>query len=152
MGIVCSRSPMPKVASSPSYVACARTRVQIVHPREVAEVHNRVALLCTCYRVQRSTRHSVITEGRDLVADFTGPQFDTEARLAATDTPYWCAHASAVDDGARVDPHFGLSFRERAVGFGGPLLPLGIFDEQGSMLSTLAVRDAIIGRFRLEGR
>ena len=91
-------------------------------------------------------------DGRELVADFTGPQYGIEDRIEETATPFWCAQVRRMADGSReIDPRFGLKLRGAAAAFCGEQLPPGVFDLRGHMNVTLRIRDSVLGVLERHG-
>eukprot|EP00966_Prymnesium_polylepis_P252268 5832280-Prymnesium_polylepis.1 len=88
-------------------------------------------------------------DGREIVADFTGPQYGIEDRLPETATPFWCAAVVRSLGGTRsIDPRFGLRLRGPPAAFCGERLPAGVFDLRAHMNVTLRIRDSVLGVLR----
>ncbi|KAL1523910.1 hypothetical protein AB1Y20_018829 [Prymnesium parvum] len=102
------------------------------------------------------TRHRLLwlqaADGREIVADFTGPQYGIEDRLAATMTPFWSAPVLRSAEGSRyIDPRLGLQLRGSAAAFCGAQLPAGVFDDRSHMSMTLRARDSVLAVLRSSG-
>jgi hypothetical protein len=91
--------------------------------------------------------------GRELVADFTGPQYGLEARLAATGSPFWWADAAD----ARLRQTHGLQLQGAPLRFEPPRAPwaelAGGAPQSAAMhaLVGLWVRDSLLRRLAWAG-
>lgn len=145
-----------KVVENIGLVSCERTEPftrHIVARREDCEVSGGGSSGSTVVRFDEGkaprppkkrggVAHRVLwfkSGGRQVLADFTGPQYGLEDRLEASGTPFYRVD---VED---VERRFGLTPIPGCGGsFLGEALPLGIFDEKQQMCASLRVRDAVL--------
>lgn len=83
--------------------------------------------------------------GRELVLDFTGPQYGEDDRLEATGTPFWSARLPE----RRAAPHVpvrvrGFDISEQVALFSEPQLPEALFAEQMHAHMGAWIRDSAL--------